>query len=42
MAGRDYGPTGCCQPLALLFIGAFACIAWGFVFLAVQIVRWIV
>jgi len=42
MAGRDYGPTGCCQPFALAFIGVFAVIGWGAVFTAVQIVRWIV
>lgn len=41
MAGRDYGPTGCCQPLALAFIAAFAVIGWGAVYLAVQVVRWI-
>lgn len=39
MAGQDYGPTGCCQPLALGFIAAFAVIGWGVVFLAVQVVR---
>lgn len=37
----DYGPTGCCQPLALLFAVVVAAVVSGLVFLAVQIVGWI-
>ena len=39
---RDYGPTGCCQPLALATLGAFAVLGWAFVFLAVQVARWVI
>lgn len=38
MAGKDYGPKGCCGPSAY---AAFAVLLWGFGFTLFQIVRWI-